>query len=58
MKKEKNEWAFNLSVCPDCWKKQSKPKKKGDECENKYCDSYIIEYGKDKRICWWNENWG
>ena len=54
----KNKWAFDLTICPDCWKKQKKPKTKLDECENSNCESYIIEYGKSKRLAWWNPNWG
>ena len=47
---------YDLTVCPDCGRKQKKPKKKGDNCEagELNCETHIIKWrGK---LIWWNPN--
>lgn len=51
------KWATDLTVCPDCNKKQRLPKRYLDECENTSCESYIT-HSKSHVLYWWNPNWG
>jgi hypothetical protein len=51
-----SKWQENMKECPDCHRKFKTARKKGDECSNPDCESYVTEH-KGKLI-WWNENWG
>lgn len=46
----------DMTVCPDCGKVQSTPKKEGEGCENEDCECYVVHARKYNY--WTNPNWG
>lgn len=52
-----SEDQFDLTKCPDCGRKQRKPKKLGDNCDNDDCECYVTKDRDSGKPLWWNENW-
>ena len=62
LKKQTNEWIFDLTKCPDCNTPQVlKHMKRGSKCDNPECDCILEVYARQGknygRLMWTNENW-
>jgi len=62
IKHKHKDWQTNLSVCPDCGRKQRYDKKKQWErtrvakCENPDCETEVVMC-RCGQLIWWNDNW-
>ena len=52
-----SEDQFDLTICPDCNRKQMKERVYQDDCENNDCESYVTKYPESGKLIWWNPNW-